>query len=126
MTLQEVFNTVWQKFIVEKQPRNRHQRTFAAGSLCSYKPVVPGNTVGCFLGACMPPELRDNLPKVGNTAIDNIMSESLPVAALFDGCPPGALCELQNIHDSNDSSFWKDMLVDFARSRQLVVPEEAK
>lgn len=123
MTLQDIFNTIWQKFIVEGAPRCE------SGELCMYAPIGNG-TVGCFAGCLLPIEtakyfdkhwLGDSISTLfDKTFIDKHEKVVAPLREFTQ-----QLSELQNIHDL----YWKtrrDELILFAKRWGLELNNEPR
>ncbi len=121
-TLQDVFNVIWQKFVVKGAPQSRHQ----SGG-CAYRDP---NGNACFVGCCIPDE--EYYPEMeGRYA--RTLAESDPDLweRVFNGITADNMCVLQRIHDRWSAGSYGDWgvwlrreLRAFAANNNLRVPVE--
>lgn len=97
MTLQQVFDKIWKRFIVERKPFGMNPKT--------EKCVYYGNNgrLKCAIGCCLPPSVAQ---KINNgITIYGLISEEAEetfnkeVYKIFSGIELSALTKLQSIHD---------------------------
>jgi hypothetical protein len=113
ITAQEIFNRVWQRFVVEKAPRSLS----ASGGVCMYRGV---NGAACAVGCLLSDEEAARFPE-GESVASN--RENLP--ARFRG-HLGLLEQLQEAHDVSTGTFVSETeLRIVADNFDLAIPEVA-
>lgn len=122
LTLQEAFDTIWQKFVVEGAPRayDKHDAS------CKYR--LPGGA-RCFIGVLIPDELYEpSFESEGS--ISAVMYERPKIKALLP-FEPDVISQLQGIHDmygvtgdtpGTFSDHCRERLTAFAEQHSLTVP----
>ncbi len=125
---QEVFDIIWHKFVVNKQPRN------ISRARCVYE--HPGCFIGCLLTARDARMLDNRKDKQGQYYTISIRAILQPYAFeekkekvkvfqrirdQFENCNPNFLIELQYIHDENMAEKWRQKLIELAETYGLTV-----
>jgi hypothetical protein len=110
MTLQEMFDTVWER---AKTPI----RCVDDDGRCMYRGAGGGC---CFIGALIPDDRYD--PGLEYTPVD-ISNGALLAASGISRAYCGVALELQTIHDEIDPQDWASHLRGIARRYGLRVPE---
>lgn len=108
-TLQQVFDNVWQHFVIDKRPRSGN----AFG--CFY--AKTGCAIGCMLDA----ETAETWDNYGPIDAYNIRRSSLYIN-YFGSISPDVLRDLQLMHDSYFESF-ETKLREFATKHNLSLPQ---
>lgn len=125
-TLQSVFNTAWQEFIVNHRPQAME------GGVCLYRgtPDYPGDDNGgaaasnvrCIIGVCIPDDMYD--PDLEHNTIGTLFhGKPTWYKRVFNGIEIDALILLQAIHD-NDFNEIKVKLTEFAENYNLRIPTQ--
>ena len=113
ITLQEVFNKVWERAKVEV-------RSFdSTKAICTYR-NSDGSKNHCFVGVCIPDELYTPEMEDGGS-----ISVNECVKSLFHKTLHPALQELQSIHDNRGhygTDDWPAELTKFAKKHRLKIP----
>ena len=112
ITLQEVFNKVWERAKVKVKSSD------PADITCTYR-NSDGSQNHCFVGICIPDELYR--PEMDDSSGGVEVNEH--VRKLFPEKLIPALAELQRIHDCSEPSDWGDQLIKFAKKHDLKIPE---
>jgi hypothetical protein len=108
MTLQDVFNVVWER------AKNPVKSRLGISGVCAYRGA---GGLKCFIGECISDE-DYSICNEGKTVLDT------EVASLFPGLNSTVLRDLQRIHDVYVPSDWKTNLEFFAKTNNLQIPVE--
>ena len=109
ITLQEVFNKVWERAKVKKKSFD------SCGAFCSYR-NGDGSPNHCFVGILIPDDRYNPAMEQGSISVNK------SVSSLFNANLHQALGGLQYIHDSCDPNNWEYDLRKFAKDHRLKVP----
>ena len=106
---QDMFNRIWNHFIVEKNPRclSHEQR-------CMYR---NSKGEGCAIGIVLPDELVNDLV----STISGILYSNYNVSVWLDRCSRKFLCALQIWHDVDKID--KKKLISLATRYKVKIPE---
>lgn len=110
ITLQEVFNKVWERAKVKEKSFD------SIGGTCTYR-NSDGSQNHCFVGICIPDDLY--LPKMdcyGSVKVNSLVRDVFPSRL------HASLNALQGIHDSFAPSDWRGELIKFAKKHDLKIP----
>ena len=125
MSLQEVFNHVWQHFVIEEEPFCGTFRIDGTLASCNY------SSTGCAIGCSLTKEDAEHLDKsFSNISIQGLYARWIAYPVYFSNdIHIDRLQQLQNIHDYNCKSprFSHDMEKDlrlFAAQYMLSIPSE--
>lgn len=119
---QEVFDYIYQKFVVEEVPQCMHPNE----SYCCYSPQEEGQ-IGCAVGCLMSPEDAENIDNSGEKSIASVFSDFDSIYnKYFDEDQFDFLGSLQNMHDvSNGVGHREYKLAVIAETYNLTIPEPA-
>mgnify|MGYP000264000552 FL=1 len=128
LTLQEVFNKVWERAYTPIRSENEAllQPSTPGKNICSYRNPKDGVN-HCFIGVCIPNEVY-NEEFEGMGALDLFKSYPNEMKLIFGNMvteyrAKNALSELQSIHDLIEPEFWHERLREFAIKYNLAIPE---
>ena len=102
MTNQEVFNTVWNHFVVD-----RNTYSVDETGVCQYRGEGPKEGAKCAIGLFIPDDIY-NFEMEEWTGPEDLIKNSLDMAFIFKGISTGFLDKLRDCHDSAALVDWDD------------------